>query len=407
MSVRSFPVSLLRATGALALGAIAIIAVGCPHRSPVWSPDGKQLIVLAGAAGEDVETPATLLWLVDVEAGRGERLGPPKPAVRFLGAAWVNDGEFVALTTQWADDAAVEGSGRVWRYRIDAKTWTELAVPTPSEERAPRRPPVVLRRGGEHLLAYPSGYEAVSVVSLETMKNVATFEPAELVGPGPVDASGKPGQDRGTSGLLIYRVDDTTGDSVLVALDSGLEERWARPFAKIRADIAKRLGKKSIEISFNDTSTCHLPRGKAASSAGAASDWVGVNFTVSDVGWRDGIVGYYARLGAQDGRLIDTSHAICRPGQPIAARDRVWAVAAPAKKAKSEQTSPALIGIDAKGGATQVRVPLTDLKKGQVHGYSVDRAGARIAVSINGAQPTLLIHSLDEPTKGRRIVLKE
>ena len=63
-----------------------VLCLGCPHRSPLWSPDGSQLLVLSGPKGEEVEKAASQLWLVNAKARTATRIAAPETDLRILAA---------------------------------------------------------------------------------------------------------------------------------------------------------------------------------------------------------------------------------------------------------------------------------------------------------------------------------
>ncbi len=375
---------------------LLLLAAGCPHRSPLWSPDGKHILVLAGERGEDVEKAASQLWLVDVASGKPARLAAPEKESRFLAALWLGTEEFLVATGQPSGDEIKEGSEKWWR-RNATGSWKRLALPAPSGARLPRRLAVLLGRaaagsrgtrpGG--VLVYPVGGEKVSAVSLDGGKVLLELEPAELVGPGP----------RG--GFLAYR-ETEGGTAELVAFGAELRELWKVKFSELRRSVAAKLGKKPVEIIFNETSTSHLPLGDAR------AEWVAVNVVFTDVGWREGIPGYHVRLAAADGKLLDVVHAVGLSGQPASFGQYVSCVTAPQRKKK---IPTALKVLDLKTGQDAHSLPLPGIKKEQVHGYSVDPSGRRLALSLNAAATELYIFELPALAAGleaaRKIVLQE
>ena len=204
------------------------------------------------------------------------------------------------MTVSWnaEDEEAVEGSEALWTVRADTLEWSAYGGPPPSVERVTRRLPVAIAKepgGPAAALVYPVGDDAVAVVSRSGGKVLARLEPAELVGPGP------------GGGFLIYRVDQATGENVLVAYGSDLKARWQRGFADLSADIAGRLGKKTSDIVFNDTNiSASHPSGRT----------VAVQLIFTDVNWKDGVSGYCAILDATNGELKSVAHATCLPGLP-------------------------------------------------------------------------------------------
>lgn len=371
---------------ALILLPLALV-VGCPHRSPVWSPDGRHLLVLVGARGEEIDQAASQLWLLEVESGRATFLEPPEDKTRYLGAAWIDKDRFLVVAGRWEDDVVVEGSGKFWLRSTAKGEWKQVPAPAPSEERVPRRPPVVLQRGDQTLLAYPSGSEAVVVSSLESGKEILRLQPAELVGPGT------------GGGFLIYRPEaGQTGDTELVAYTRSLEKGWQTRFSVLRAEMALKLGKKAVEIVFNDTSTSHLPL------ATRDPAWVAVTLVFADVGWRDGIPGYYVQLGAKDGKLCRVAEGLGLSGRPTASGTLAWYVKAPDPDTKKP---PTLEGVALTDGSVQKSLPLYGLTKEAVHGYSVDPGGKMLALSVNADSPTLRIYTLEGTLSPAKPVFKE
>ena len=345
---------------------LLVVSVGCPHRSPVWSPDGKRILLLAGEKGEELDTAASQLWLVDTESGEKKKLSLPEPGCRFLAAAWISQDRFVALTGKWDEDYIESGSEKIWRG--DGTTWRQLDAPHPNEARATRRLPVVLETTKGEALVYVTRDEAVTVVSLDDGSVLKTLEPAELIGAGP------------GGGFLVYRPEASdTGGSEIAAFSSDLELLWSQKFSTIRAEIAKRLDRKPIEIVFNEASTSHLPH------RGEGLDWVGVTLAFSDVSWREGITACYARLEAGTGRLLETAEGVGVSGASSSAKGILWAVLAPEPK-KSLPERVARIDL---GQRRQLDgVPISG---GPAHGYALSPSGDRFAVSVNGAPSSVLV----------------
>ena len=360
---------------AVALAAVMILAAGCPHRSPLWSPDGKRLLVLAGEKGEEVDQPASSLWVIDVEEGAATRLPPPADGFRHLAAVWLDASRFAVAAGRWKDEQIEEGSEAFWTRSVSGEGWSKLDAPPPSGARATRRLPVVIDatpaagRPGRALV-YPTGAEKVVAVSLETGKTLIELEPAEVVGPGP----------RG--GFLIYRQSASGTD--VIAYGKDLEPLWTRSFGDLRAEIAAKLGKKPVEVVFNDASTSDLPAASPASR-------VGLTLVFADIGWKEGIPGFYARLDAADGKVIDAAGAKCLSGTPAGTGDAVWCVTAPGSK----DASPALRRLDLATGETRASTALEGARRDTVHGYSLDPSGKRIAVSIAGDAREVRIFDAD------------
>ncbi len=365
---------------------LLVFTVGCPHRSPLWSPDGKWILVLAGEKGENVDHGASRAWLVEAASGKKRLLAPPVKGHRFLAASWTSAHAFVMVTGEWDEDIAVEGSGKLWKRGVNDDSWKAIDVPTPSEERVTRRLPFVIPRHGDARLVYPTGPESVTVVSLATESTIKVIALADLVGPAADD------------GVLITQTDDRSGNTWLVALDADLATRWKVDFNHLRKTIAVRLEKKPVEVVFNDTSTSHLPRKRLTNGA----DWVGVTLTFSDVGWSDGIVAYYVRLDAHDGSLISVMTAKGLSGRPESVDQHVIAFTAPEPRKK---VPVALRAFDITGGAAIKATLFPDLKKEQVHGYAMDAEGTRLAVSINGTTPALLLFDVARLEQTRKVRL--
>ena len=348
-----------------------VVAVGCPHRSPVWSPEGRRILLLAGEKGEGLDKAASQLWLVDAKSGDKKKLSLPEPNCRFLTATWLNNEHFVALTGKWDEDYIEPGTEKVWRS--DGSTWTRMNVPAPSEARATRRLPMVVKTRGGKALVYPTRDEAIVVVALGDGKTLKTLEPAELVGPGP------------EGGFLVYRPEPSdTGGSEVAAFSSELELLWTRKFSALRAGIAKKLGKKPLEIVFNEASTSHLPHG------GEAGDWLGITMVFSDISWREGLTAYYAQLDAKTGKILTAVAAMGTAGKPSAVSKAVWAVLAAAPKKK---LPPRLAKIDVRTGKQLEVTPLAGVSQRAVHGYASSPRGDEFAVSVNGAPPSLRIYN--------------
>jgi hypothetical protein len=376
------------------IATVSLLAVvGCPHRSPLWSPDGKRILVLAGPQGEEVDKAASQLWLVDVAAGKAQRLEPPAAGLRYLAAAWLDAERFVTFTAEWVDDAAKEGSGRIWTRSVSAGArWTAFDAPAPSAERSTRRLPLVLRHGSELMLAYAEGNEATVVVSLASRKELFRLTAAEIVGPGP------------KGGFLVQRADEPSGGSELVAYDAEFRTLWTSKFSAIRKDVAARLGRKPVEVIFDDTATSQLPAETSQLPAGVAgASWVGVNLIHADPGWRDGIAGFYVQLAASDGAVVGAAGGICLSGQPACAGKAAYAVTAPDPKAKEP---PALRAVDPASGKETRSLPLDGVGKDGVHGYAVDPEAKRIALSLSGPVPKLRIYVLEDFDQEREVVLE-
>ncbi len=375
-----------RAIASLLCVAVLLVTVGCPHRSPTWSPNGQRILVLAGEKGEDVDKAASQLWIVDVTdkaKPRRSRIAVPEPGCRFLSATWLaDDDDIFALTGTWDEDSVVPGSEKVWRHR--GGKWQALAFPTPNEARGTRRLPVVVTTSTGRAVAYPVRDEAVALVSLASGETIAEYEPAELIGPGPA------------GGLLLYRPEKNsdTGGFEIVSLDAQLEERWRQSFADLRSSIAQRLGRKPVEVIFNEASTSHLPR---TGKSGAAADWVGVTMIFSDVGWKDGIRSYYVQLDAKSGALKTVAQGTGVAGKPEVRGGDVWAALA---KDSLTKKPTRLVRI-----ALETRKVIEELAVGAgndaVHGYAVSPQGDAFVVSINDSPPRLefFADSLAKPVR--------
>jgi hypothetical protein len=395
-----------RASVWLVLGLFAAAAVGCPHRSPLWSPDGSRILLLAGAKGEDVDKAASRLWLVDVESSKGKRLEAPEPRVRYLAAAWIDNDSFVVFTGKWDSGSIESGSEKAWRVRAasaaDRGAWEALAVPPPSESRAPMRPPAVVG-GSAPVLVYPSGEEAVVALDLASRKTLLELAPAELVGPGP----------RG--GFLVQEPEaGDTGGLELAAYEVSGKEIWRVKFSRLRDEIAAKLGKKPVEVIFNDTSTSHLPfpaDSRGGDGAARERQWVGATLVFSHVGWKEGVPGYYVRLDAASGKLLDAVHGTGLWGRPASAGGVLRAIAAPVSKEKlparvqslllasgKETESAALADGGAGGGAG-------DGSEHAVAGYAFDPEGKRFAVALGDA-PVLLLYGSGSLATPRAIRLE-
>jgi hypothetical protein len=369
------------------LFALSLFTLGCPHRSPLWSPDGARIVVLAGKTGEEVDKAASQIWLVDVPGGKAQGFKAPADGLRYLAAAWIDKGSFAVVTGKWENDSVVEDSERVWVVEAEGKgiSWKGLELPRPNAERVTRRPLVAAGEGKERKLVYPSGNEAVVAVSVESNKEVFRAEPAELVGLGP------------GGGFIIFRPEpENTGTNELVAVGGDLKILWRVKFSKLRDGIAKKLAKQPTDIVFNDTSTSHLPFKEG-------EPWVGVTLIFSDVGWKDGIPAYYVRLDAGSGEVLAALRGVGLSGRPASAGGLAWAVLAPDPKAGLPVR---LQSIQLEDGKVRGTAPLENVGKEAVHGYAFDPSGRHFAVSLNGPVPALRIYSEGNLEKARIIELR-
>ena len=360
-----------------ALLVLLLLTVGCPHRSPVWSPDGKKILLLGGA-GEDIDKAASKLWLVDVASGKAKRLEGPAPGSRFLAAVWIDDASFLVFTASWEGDSAGAGSEKVWRSAGEPGDWKELKVPQPSAERLPRRLPVVIGEGKEKAVVYPSDSYLIVAASIADGKKLLALDPADLVGPGP------------RNGFIFTRPEPgNEGTIEIVALGGDLKEIWRKKYSDVQEGIAKKIGTKTLDVSFNDTST---------SQVGAGGDWVGLTLVFSDVAWREGIPGYHARLDAKTGEVLAAASGVGLSGRPGSAGDSLWAVLAPDSKTG---TPVRLQLFDAKTGAPGKSAALEQVPKEAVQGYAFDPAARSFALALGGeGAPALRIYEpgkLDSP----------
>ena len=347
----------------------------------MWSPDGNRILLLAGRKGEALDTAASQLWLVDTKGGGKKRLALPEPGCRFLAATWLSDERFVALTGKWDEDYIEAGSEKIWQG--DGSSWKQLDAPNPNEARATRRLPVVIESAKGKALVYPTQDEAVAVVSLADGSVLKTFEPAELIGPGP----------RG--GFLVYRPEASdTGGSEIAAFDSDLALVWTQSFSNVRAAVAKKLGKKPLDIVFNEASTSHRPHGAEGDG------WIGVTMAFSDVGWREGITAYYTRLEATTGELIETVEEVGISGRCSAAKGVLCAVLAPEPRKKLPER---VARINVAERKLLEGVPVAG---GEAHGYSLSPSGDRFAVSVNGAPSSVQVFESAALKKLKTITLE-
>ncbi|MBI4604753.1 MAG: hypothetical protein HY721_22555 [Planctomycetes bacterium] len=385
-------------SAAIPLAALALLLfTGCPHRSPVWSPDGTSILVLAGKAGEEIDKAASQLWLVAAASGKAARLECPEAGSRYLSAAWLGPDQALVLTGKWTGDFIEEGSEKAWRVATAGGSraggsWKALPLPAPNEARATRRPPVVIRDGsgwkpGDLAAVYPAGAEAVVVAEVEAGKELLKLEPAELVGPGP------------GGGFLVHRPSpEDSGTIEVAAFGADLKVLWRKKLSELRDAIARRFLKAPVEIVFNDTTTSHLPpRGEEG--------WVGLSLIFSDVAWKDGIPGFYLKLDAKTGDVLAAVRGVGLSGRPSTAKGggSLWAVLAPDPKAKLPVRLEAIAVADGKALST---VPLPDVPKEAVHGYAFDRDGKHFAVSLNATVGQVRIFAAPTPEKPRVVELK-
>lgn len=432
---------------------------GCPHRSPLWSPDGKHLLVLAGPASEEIDSPASELWLVDVDLGSAYEIPPPEPDARFLAGVWLDAKTFLVATAHVEGDEVREGSETWWQRAVgDGRAWQRLDLPPPSGSRATKRLPVLLEASGElpSTLIYPTGWDDTVAVSLDTGKETWRGTLTEVTGPGP------------DAGFIAQRENDS-GGLELVSFARDFRERWSMRFSELRDALARNRGLRPVDIVFNDASTCHLPfadpetrdrsltrpakddsgeekeadeadaKGErvnrpspsaveernavekrstgvdpdtrqkssgedgenAAKTQGDETSWVGVVLCFSDVSWHDGMRGYYVRLGADDGHVIDFAGARGLPGKPASRDGRVWGVTAPESKAGR---GVSLSSYDLATGELARDIPLDDIPKSALHGYSADPLAARMALVISRDRPVVWIYA--RGAEPRRIPLE-
>ncbi len=372
-----------------------LLLVGCPHRTPVWSPDGRKVLLLGGADREAIDKPASKLWLVELPDGKEK--GGAKPAalkppegggtLRYLAAAWMDLQSFAVLTVGWENGEPVDGSEAVWKVSENGRAWSRLSGPPPSAERTPRRNPVVVPAGGGKALVYATGSEALAVVSLSDAPGkkggeLFKLEQAEVVGPGPEGS------------FLVYRPEEgESGDLELAAIGGDQKKRWSRRFSDLRSEIAKALGKKPEEIIFNDVSS---------STPDPDGQTIAVNLVFTDVNWKDGVSGYLALLAAKDGALLSVSGATCLPGKPALSRlagggTWAWAVLPFAGKTnKSIAVGSFPIGgtPDRAAESKGLRLELKDLPKTAIQGYGLSPDRQTFAVAVNGPTTRLLLYSV-------------
>ncbi len=169
---------------------------------------------------------------------------------------------------------------------------------------------------------------------------------------------------------------------------------WTQTFSTVRAEIAKKLGKKPIEIVFNEASTSHRPHG------GDAADCVGVTMAFVDVSWREGITAYYTWVEARTGKLLETVEGFGVSGKSSSARGALWAVLAAEPKKKIPERV-ARIDLGPRKGLDSVPV-----SAGNVHGYALSPSGDRFAVSVNGAPSSLQVFQREDLKKVKTISLE-
>ena len=372
----------------LRLGASAtllFLAVGCPHRTPVWSPDGSYIVVLAGKSGEEIDKAASQLWLVEPAVGTAKALACPEKDVRYLAAAWVDDATIAVLTGIWKLGSIDAGSEKLWRVPARGGDWAAVPAPPPSGENAPKKPPVVIGEGATRAIVYPSDAEAVVVADFAAGKELLKLDPAELIGPGPA------------GGFLVSRPQaDDAATIEVAAYGADLKVLWRRKLSDLREGIARKLGKQPLEVVFNATGTSELPR------AGEAG-WIGLELIFSDVGWKDGIPGYFARLDVKTGEVMEAARAVGLSGRPAVASGVIWAVLAPDKK---QSLPPRVARIQLADGKEAGGMALAGVEKEAVHGYSLGPAGKIFAVSVNSPTPSLRLFDIVNPANTKVIELK-
>lgn len=359
---------------ASALLVLVALGLGCPHRSPEWSPDGQQLLVLVGREGEACDAPASSLWLINATNGEKQRVKkPPHEKCRFLAVRWIDPQKFLAFTTQWEDGQVIDEGEKIWLG--DSTSWKEVKGPRPNAARVTRRLPVVLRSEKGVSIVYPTDDEILAIVSLANGKTLHEIEPAEIIGPGP------------QGGFLVWRPEDSdTGGIEIAAISGDAQDLWTQSFSKLRKGIATKLDKKPLDIVFNDASTSHVPAGKQP------AQWVGLVVNFSDVSWPQGITGFYVQLDAKSGELLHVVQGRGVPGQPMGNDESAWC----GLSGSRGQGTPKLTRLDLKSGNPTAVLPLTGVGKNGVHGYSLSPQGNRFAVSVNGAPARITIHSSND-----------
>lgn len=364
-----------QATRLATLIAITFLSVGCPHRTPVWSPSGERIAVLAGQSGEEIDKAASRLYLVDPAGRKAQLLTAPEPGLRYLSAVWADESTLVVLTGKWDSGFVASGTEKIWKVTENGKRWASLAAPPPAESNAVKRPPVIVGAGSSQALAYPSDAEAVVVVSLAEGKELLRLDPAELVGPAP------------GGGVLVSRPQAEDPSTIEVAaLGPDLKVLWRKKLSDLRDGVAARLGKKPVEVVFNTTSTSEL------SSPGEAAE-LGVNLIFSDVGWKEGIPGYHVRLDSGTGNVLGAVRNVGLSGRPGVAGGFVWAVLAPSSK---EKLPVRLAGLSTTEGRADVLLPLAGVEKEDVQGYARDPSGKRLALSLGGKVRALRIYEREK-----------
>ena len=350
------------------LAALSLMIFGCPHRSPVWSPDQKHILLLAGGSEESVDKPATAAWLIDTTTQKAHKLPHPAAGIVYVGATWIADRRYAVLTAEGTQDQVKDGSEAVWTGEIGG-SWRRLPAPVPSADRSPRR--VLFAMPKTSALVYSSGTEAVVVVDSNDGKELARFEPAELVGPGPKD------------GVVITRADGETGGLEIVALGADLKPLWTKKFSALTKEIAQLTGKKTSEIVINDTSTTRRI------AAGTPNEETAVTFVYTDVSWREGIPSFVVRFDGRDGATRDVRSGRGMPGRPAFDGDLVWAVA---PKANGDAVEIRAFAKEAPGPVED----LAGLKRASIHGFDLSPDSTRFAVSIAGPEPRLLLFPIEK-----------
>ncbi len=363
----------------------ALFLLGCPHRSPVWSPDAKHILLLALHGDEELEGAAGAVWMVEVGSGKARRLVDPLPRVRYLAAAWLDNNAFFVLTAREDGGALKEGSEAIWRGTVESKKWIKFPGPPPSSERTPRRNPLAIQAGGGAALVYATGPESVVVVDGEQGKELLRIKTAELVGPGP------------QGGFLISRPDAAASGLELAAYGSDLKQLWTKPFSELGAGIAGELGKKPVDIVFNDTSTSE----RLGSPPGSE---VGVVLVYTDVSWREGISGYHVRLSGKDGSVLSASPGTAMPGNPQTTGGAVWAVTPLKETGGDDRSAIRTFPLDGSKGE-QFEIP--GVKKRSIHGYSLSPSGKEFGVVVGEKGVKLLLYKVEgDKVQGKPLEIK-